>query len=217
MWSPGGRPAAVRPSRDRPRAEAGAPARRLPRHPLRLVLLAPLLLAAVVAHDALGVWTRAGTGALACAGGVALVMGAAQYDGTPSPALRGRLDRARELYRSDCVTRIVVSGGRQVGDRYTEGESGVRYLRAHGVPAKDLAAERHARTSLENLDFSRPLLGDDEVVIVTDDLHAYRSAWLARRLGMRAQVAAVGTHTGRLAYAAREVAILAAYRLGVVR
>ena len=51
-------------------------------------------------------------------------MGAAQYDGVPSPAFRQRLDRALELYETGCASRLVVTGGKQDGDRYTEGASG---------------------------------------------------------------------------------------------
>ena len=61
-------------------------------------------------------------------------MGAAQYDGTPSPVFARRLDRALELYRAGCAPRILVTGGKQPGDRFTEGGTGVRYLAARGVP-----------------------------------------------------------------------------------
>ena len=161
-----------------------------------------------------------------------LVMGAAQYNGTPSPAFKRRLDGALELYQMGCAPRIVVTGGKREGDRTTEGESGARYLQAQGVPEAALASETKSRTSFENLQFSLPLLRGDTgsrdtgsqdtgsqntVLIVTDDMHAYRSYWLAQHLGLDASVAPVETRGFGLRYALRELTALTAYRLGWLR
>lgn len=146
-----------------------------------------------------------------------LVMGAAQYDGVPSPAFARRLDKAQELYERGCAERIVVTGGNQPGDRFTEGEAGARYLAARGVPAAALVAETKSRSSLENLKLSRPLLTGTRLLIVTDDLHAYRTELLARHLGLEASVAPVATRGPRLGYALREAAGVAAYLLGIDR
>jgi uncharacterized SAM-binding protein YcdF (DUF218 family) len=182
-----------------------------------LLLLAPLLLLAAVIPDAYHVLVGPPSGVLRCPADTIVVMGAAQYDGRPSPVLRRRLDAALELYREGCARGLVVSGGRRPGDRFSEGATGVRYLEARGVPESDLAAEDRARTSLENLDFSRPLLKGATTLIVTDDLHAYRCWWLARRLGLDAQVVGVRVRGGRLRYAVREIGAMTAYRLGALR
>lgn len=146
-----------------------------------------------------------------------VVMGAAQYDGVPSPAFARRLDRALELYRAGCAPRIVVTGGKQEGDRFTEGEAGVRYLAARGVPESALFSERKSRSSYQNLHFSEPLLRGRRILIVTDDLHAYRTGLLARHLGLDAEVTTVETHGPRLPYLLREAAGVTAYLLGVYR
>ncbi len=179
-------------------------------------LLAPLVVVAFTFQDAVRVWSYPKP-QLDCGADVVLVMGAAQYDGEPSPALRRRLDRAQELFAEGCIDRIVVSGGRQPGDRFSEGEAGVHYLAAGGIPQHALASENHAGTSYQNLILSRPLIGGQATIIVTDDLHAYRTAWLAARLGLEVQVAPVTVHGGRGTYALRELAILLAYRAGFVR
>ena len=67
-----------------------------------------------------------------------VVLGAAQYDGTPSPALQRRLDRALELYQDGLADEIVLTGSKQPNDRYTEAFSGFRYLAGLGVPESDL-------------------------------------------------------------------------------
>lgn len=62
-----------------------------------------------------------------------VVLGAAQYNGVPSPVLRQRLDHALDLYREGVAPLVVVTGGRQPGDRYTEATTGYNYLRDHGL------------------------------------------------------------------------------------
>jgi uncharacterized SAM-binding protein YcdF (DUF218 family) len=176
--------------------------------------VAPLLLVALLSVDLAGI-VLGPPGGPDCDADVALVMGAAQYDGRPSPAFERRLQEALALHETGCVARIVVSGGARPGDRSSEGASGVAWLRARGVPEKALAAETTARTSAENLAASRELLGEGPVVIVTDRPHAWRSLWLARRTGLTASAAVAPVRSGRLRYAARELTAMAAYRLGV--
>lgn len=183
---------------------------------IRVLALAPLLLVALVAADLVGI-VRGPRGAPACDGGPALVMGAAQYDGRPSPAFERRLARALRAYRDGCVDRIVVSGGARPGDRTTEGAAGVAWLARQGVPASDLAAETTATTSAENVLRSRDALGSEPVLIVTDDLHAWRSVWLARRFGLEADAVGVPVRSGRLDYIVRELAAMTAYRAGWLR
>ena len=50
-----------------------------------------------------------------------IVMGAAQWNGRPSPVLKGRLDHAAELYRQGAAPVIVVTGGKQAGDAVSQG------------------------------------------------------------------------------------------------
>lgn len=177
----------------------------------------PLLVGLLTLSDAAGIWLYPQRAQLSCRAETALVMGAAQYDGVPSPAFRRRLDRALELYRSGCAARIVVTGGKRVDDRFSEGEAGARYLRERGVPEGAVASETASTTSFENLAFSRGLVASERLTVVTDDLHAYRTRWLAERLGYTAELAPVRVTAGRLGYALRELVILSAYQLGIVR
>ena len=146
-----------------------------------------------------------------------VVMGAAQYDGEPSPAFARRLGRALELFDLGCAPQILVTGGKQPGDRFTEGEAGARYLAERGVPAAALLRETESRSSFENLSFSEPLLRGKRLLIVTDDLHVYRTGLLARGLGLNAELAPVVTHGPRLPYLMREAAGVTAYFFGVYR
>ena len=165
-------------------------------------------------QDALQIWRYPQHATYRCPVDALLVMGAAQYDGKPSPVFQRRLDHAAELYFQDCSQQVVVTGGSLEGDRFSEGEAGVRYLLEAGVPREVLVAETESRDSFENIRNSLPLLDGDRVLIVTDDMHAYRSRWLARNLGLDAEVAAVQTNEDRLSYGARELLSLLAYQTG---
>jgi len=184
---------------------------------VRLVWFAPFLLVFVVAINAVNIWTFPSRAVAACPADTLLVMGAAQYNGTPSPAFQRRLDKAFELYQAGCAPSVVVSGGKQEGDRTSEGQSGVAYLADLGVPSSALHAETRSATSFENLNMSLPFIQNTQLVIVTDDMHAYRTWWLSRHLQLDASLAPVHTQSAKRRYAFRELVILTAYEVGIIR
>ncbi len=163
-------------------------------------------------RTAIGIWSYP-IEAYDCHADILLVMGAAQYDGVPSPVFKKRLDKAFELYQQNCASSILVTGGKRDGDRFTEGESGVSYLHFSGVPKENLRPEIYSCSSHENLSFSRNFLVGKKVLIVTDDMHAYRTQWLANQLGLNAKVAPVITKYKKWRYALRELAIMTIYNL----
>jgi uncharacterized SAM-binding protein YcdF (DUF218 family) len=197
-------------------------------HPLLVLLLAPLLLVVVAVQAFWAAWTApalptANAASLAeqvaahCPVDALLVLGAAQYDGVPSPALERRLAGAARLFDAGCAPRVVVSGGARAGDRTTEAATGVAWLVARGLPPAALLAEPRARTTVENLSFAAELLPADRWLIVTDELHTVRAAYAAERLGLTAEAIGVASGGGRVAYALRETTALVAYRLGAFR
>lgn len=124
-----------------------------------------------------------------------VVLGAAQYDCDPSPVLRQRLDHALDLYRADTAPVIVVTGGKQAGDRCTEAAAGAGYLRGEGVPDDALLLETQGRNSWESLAASAHILNErdmTEVVLVTDGYHALRVRAIADELGLDAVVSPTG-------------------------
>lgn len=144
-----------------------------------------------------------------------LVLGAAQYNGHPSPAFRRRLDHALALYKAGGVSRVIVSGGVGVGDTFSEGNVGVKYLAGRGVPKTRLKAETRSRSTLENVLNSKPFISGP-VTLVTDEVHATRALALARGAGLNASVSSVPlASTGEAArrYRQREKLLLAAYTL----
>ena len=56
------------------------------------------------------------------------VLGAAQYNGRPSPVFRARLDHAAALYQRGLAPVVLVTGGVGSGDTVSESDVGRRYL-----------------------------------------------------------------------------------------
>jgi uncharacterized SAM-binding protein YcdF (DUF218 family) len=118
--------------------------------------------------------------------GAIVVMGAAQYDGVPSPALKARLDEALTLYRRHDAPLLVTTGSKQPGDRYTEAQSGARYLETMGVPP-DAVVQAGGNDSWQNLSDAAALLhlrGMHTALIVTDPFHEDRSLAIATDVGL---------------------------------
>lgn len=119
-----------------------------------------------------------------------VVLGAAQYNGRPSPVLQARLDHAAALYRAGVAPHVVTLGGNRSGDRTTEGAAGAAYLAdALGEAAVTAVPEgTDTLTSLEAAAVQLRARGWTRVVLVTDPAHAYRSQRMAQDLGLDAGV-----------------------------
>ncbi len=120
-----------------------------------------------------------------------VVLGAAQYDGEPSPALRERLDHAVALYADGLAPVIWVTGGRQPGDRFSEASASSRYLIRNGVPDGAVKLETNGVNSYQSLAAAARYLrddGDHDVLLVSDPWHAYRIAAISREVGLRPRV-----------------------------
>jgi uncharacterized SAM-binding protein YcdF (DUF218 family) len=116
-----------------------------------------------------------------------LVLGAAQYNGRPSPVFRARLDHAIALYKQQLAPKIVFTGGVGVGDTLSEGEVARRYALKNGVPEAAILVERRGVTSAESITAAATLLresGLTTVLVVSDSYHMLRADLLARRAGL---------------------------------
>ncbi len=157
--------------------------------PLRWVIRIALLLAAAIflyfAITLVQVWLTSRQYNPHQAGAI-LVMGAAQYDCTPSPDLRARLDQALTLYHDGYAHLIMVTGNKEPGDRCTEAESGARYLEGKGVPSADIL-EAGGDTTYGNIEQAAPILakhGVQTVLVTTDPFHEDRSMAIASTLSL---------------------------------
>lgn len=148
-----------------------------------------------------------------------IVLGAAQYDGRPSPVLRARLDHAVELYEAGVSDTIVVTGGKQPGDRFTEAAASFTYLRDEGIPESAILREEQGVNTWEQLAAATRFLRDRGIggaVLVSDDYHAYRLERIATELGFDAQVSPVDPRLslgGELRALSRETVAVAVGRV----
>ena len=104
------------------------------------------------------------------------VLGAAEYDGKPSPVYRARLDHAWSLYHRGIAPLIITLGG-QGGDHFTEGAVGQEYLMSLGVPEEAIIAETESRNTEESARRIAVIAranGLRRLVIVSDGTHLFR-------------------------------------------
>ncbi|HVE47356.1 MAG TPA: YdcF family protein [Acidimicrobiales bacterium] len=192
--------------------------------PRRAVKLLAALVALVVLYLGLTfvqVWQAAGRDQARPAQAI-VVFGAAQYDGRPSPVLRARLDHALALYERGLAEKVVVTGGRRAGDRFTEASASAAYLRRRGVPESALLREVSGRSSWQSLASAARFLKRRDppitkVLLVSDGYHAARIAAIADELGLDAHTSPARGVSSRgaakLVHFGKETVALAAGRL----
>jgi uncharacterized SAM-binding protein YcdF (DUF218 family) len=116
-----------------------------------------------------------------------VVMGAAQYQGKPSPVLRARLDHALALWQRGLAPRLLLTGGIGEGDTASEAAVSRVYVMSRGVPDTAILLENDGRTSAQSLRAAVDLLhtrGLATAVVVSDPFHMLRLEVLGRRYGM---------------------------------
>ena len=122
-----------------------------------------------------------------------VVLGAAQYDGRPSPQLRARLDHVVTLWSLPVAPVVVVTGGKQTGDRFTEAEASRDYLVSRGLPVEVIVIESRGESTYQSLEAVRDEARVNQwqrVVLVSDPYHLKRAQLVAAELGMVAEVSA---------------------------
>jgi uncharacterized SAM-binding protein YcdF (DUF218 family) len=116
-----------------------------------------------------------------------LVLGAAQYNGRPSPVLKARLDHGISLYKRGLAKRMIFTGGVGAGDTLSEGEVSKRYAIKQGVPESAIMVERKGVTSAESMTAAAALMRESDLhraLVVSDSYHMLRVELLARRAGI---------------------------------
>lgn len=151
-----------------------------------------------------------------------IVLGAAQYNGTPSPTLEWRLRHALALYQAHVAPVIVTVGGNQPGDKYFEAGAGKQWLEEHGVAAAQVVALKEGHNTLESMQAIGRLYkqrGWHTAVIVTDPEHSLRSQVMASDNGIQGATSptrsgpSVQTRGTQFSYIVRETGGLLWYGL----
>jgi uncharacterized SAM-binding protein YcdF (DUF218 family) len=118
-----------------------------------------------------------------------VVLGAAQYNGRPSPVLRARLDHALRLYSEGYAPRIVVTGGVGRGDTTSEAIVGRHYLLSRDVPPQDVVVQSQGRSTEASMTAVADWLASEHlqrVILVSDPFHMFRLQLEARRTNLEA-------------------------------
>ena len=116
-----------------------------------------------------------------------VVLGAAQYDGRPSPVLKARLDHALDLWDRRLAPHLVFTGGMGDGDTTSEAAVGRRYAVRHGVPDSAILMETRGRTTSESMQRVAAVMHGQQkrdVILVSDPFHMLRLTILAHRFGL---------------------------------
>jgi uncharacterized SAM-binding protein YcdF (DUF218 family) len=125
-----------------------------------------------------------------------VVLGAAQYDGEPSPVFRERLNHAALLWDQRRAGLIVTLGANLPGDRTTEADAGQGYLVAQGVPPGAIVALPVGHTTLESLRAAARFLRERDLrsaFLVSDPWHNARIERMAHDLGLEGHASATWT------------------------
>lgn len=153
---------------------------------------------------------------------VVVVLGAAQYGGTPSKVLEARLTKAKRLYDERVAPIILTTGGRLPGDAYTEAAAGKSWLTEHGVPAAAVIGVGEGNDTLGSLRAAADRARQEgwrTAVIVSDPWHSLRARTMGEDAGLEAWTSP--THSGpivqtrqtQLRYIFYETAALLYYRV----
>ncbi|ELK47994.1 UNVERIFIED_CONTAM: YdcF family protein [Halobacillus marinus] len=117
----------------------------------------------------------------------AIVLGAAQWNGKPSPVFEGRLKQGIELYKDGKVDYLVLTGGRSENAASSEGETGKAYAMEHGVPEEHILYEDRSMVTEENLTNAKEVAeqkGIHTYILVSDQFHLKRAVGMAKNQGM---------------------------------
>lgn len=120
-----------------------------------------------------------------------VVLGAAQYQGAPSPVLANRLAHAREIAQAGVSKTIVTVGGFRQGDVTSEAQTGKDELVGDGMRRSQVVAIPFGANTAESLENVAAVAGSENwrsVTLVTDPAHAARARELARANGLTAYV-----------------------------
>ncbi|MGI9131989.1 MAG: YdcF family protein [Candidatus Nanopelagicaceae bacterium] len=148
-----------------------------------------------------------------------IVLGAAQFDGVPSPVLEARLLEAKRIFEAKLAPRILTVGSRAPGDRTTEAASGFYWLVDHGVSRKYVDSIPYGRDTLASTESYVSVmkkLNLASAIIVTDQYHCLRAITMAEDLKISATCAPTktgpaSTSNSSFRYLVRETAAYLAY------
>ena len=150
-----------------------------------------------------------------------VVLGAAQYNGRPSPVLKARLDHAYDLYKAEYAHAIITTGSYGPDPNFSEAEVSTKYLVQRGVEVANIVTEQGSGTTSDSIQASSNLIhaeGWKSVLVVSDGFHLFRVKKMFMDNGIIAYTSPApnspieGSASQRFWYSVREVLLLFVYR-----
>ena len=151
---------------------------------------------------------------------VAIVLGAAASDNGVSEVYKQRLNHAVVLYQNDSVDKIIVTGGRGDGNRFTDASIAKNYLKSVGIPTDAILEEDKSIITQENLQYAKRIMEQynyKTALIVSDPLHMKRAMRMANDMEIEAfssptQSSAYKTIKTKIPFVARETSYYIGYQ-----
>jgi uncharacterized SAM-binding protein YcdF (DUF218 family) len=153
---------------------------------VRLLVIGGLVVAIAAGAATVQIWRQGGRDEQQPADAI-VVLGAAQYDGRPSPVFAARLDHAVDLWNRGLASSFVVTGGKLPGDRTTEAAVARAYAIERGVPEAAIFGEDEAHNTLTSLTAVADELRTRDMrsaIFVSDPTHMLRVLRIAADLGI---------------------------------
>lgn len=126
-----------------------------------------------------------------------IILGAGiRKDGTLTPLLAGRVDRAIEFAKNqekEINKKIIFvpSGGKGEDEIMAEAEAMKNYLMSKGIEEKYIIVENKSTNTLENMRFSKQLIEknkkDGKIIFSTTNYHVFRSGVIANEVGVKCE------------------------------
>jgi uncharacterized SAM-binding protein YcdF (DUF218 family) len=151
-----------------------------------------------------------------------IVMGAAQYNGTPSPVLKARLDHARFLFGQGLASIIVTTGGYGPDPNFSEAHAGARYLTGQGIDPSQIMTEQGSGSTHDTVLAASRLMqshGWTRAIVVSDGFHLYRLERMFEDNGVQVRTSPASesvieaSPSTRFWFSMREVLLVSVYRL----
>ena len=150
-----------------------------------------------------------------------VVLGAAQYNGRPSPVLKAHLDHAYDLYKQGLAHSIITTGSYGPDPNFSEAQVSTKYLVQRGVNVTDIVTEQGSGTTYDSIQAASGLLkakGWKSTLVVSDGFHLYRVKQMFGDKGIIAYASPAPNSpieveaSQRFWHSLREVVLFAAYR-----
>jgi len=151
-----------------------------------------------------------------------VVLGAAQYNGRPSPVFKARLDHALELFQKGYAPTLITTGGYGPDPNFSEAHVGTQYLIQHGVDKAMIITEQGSGSTSDSIEAVSGLMHAKRwktALVVSDGFHLFRLKRMFEVSGITAYTSPAPNSpiemaaSQRLFYTLREVLLFSAYRV----